>query len=125
MRSFKIDPLTNDIVFDGQNNIVMVEENEEILQCVERVLTTNLGEWFLNPDGLGLDRFEILGKKHNPEYTADLLYAAILQETRIESVENVDFEFNRQNRALKVKIVLIKANGERLEGEIDVNGTRV
>ncbi|MEK4131983.1 DUF2634 domain-containing protein [Solibacillus sp. FSL W8-0474] len=125
MQSFKIDPLTNDIILDGQNNIVMVSEDEEIIQCVERVLTTNLGEWFLNPDGLGWDRYEVLGKKHNPEYTTDLLYAAILQETRIASVEKVDFEFNRQGRALKVYVVLIKANGERLEGEFDVNGIRV
>lgn len=124
MQSFKIDPLTNDIILDGQNNIVMVGEDEEILQCVERILTTNLGEWFLNP-GMGLDRYEILGKKYNPEYTSDLLYAAILQETRISSIENIQYEFNRQGRALKVYVALIKASGERLEGEFDVNGIRV
>lgn len=124
MQSFKIDPLTNDIVFDGQNNIVMVGEDEEILQCIERVITTNSGEWFLNP-GMGFDRYEILGKKYNPEYTSDLLYAAILQETRISSIENIRYEFNRQGRGLKVYVVLIKANGEQLEGEFDVNGIRV
>lgn len=123
MKSFKIDPKTGDIMFDGQNNIIMVEEDDDIIQCVERAITTNLGEWFLNPL-MGFARFEVLGQKHDPDHETELLYAVILQEDRIESIEDLKIDFDRSSRELTVQVVLIKLNGERLEATVNVNGFR-
>lgn len=124
METFKIDPLTGDIMFDGQNNIVMIDGDEEIIQCIERTITTNIQEWFLN-HSMGFDRFKINGNKYSKEYATELIYSAILQEERIESIEKIEFDFDRANRKLTAQVILIKVDGERLEGEINANGIRI
>lgn len=121
MEAFKVDPKTGDIVLDAQNNIVIIDGDDEIIQCVERVLTTNLGEWFLDLDE-GLEKSAILGvKRFNPSHAKEVIVTAILQEPRIARVESVELQHDPGERTLDAYVVLIKANGERLEATFNVN----
>ena len=124
MKNFLIDSYTGDIVLTPQRQIAMVYDDDAIIQKVERTLTTNLEEWFLDPS-FGFPRFEVLGKTSNVAYATQLLHDAILQVEEIERVDTLNFEVDRANRRLVVNPVLIKTDGERLEvGEI-VNRIRV
>jgi phage baseplate assembly protein W len=113
--NFKL--IDGDLVFDNQNNISMVSDDDELLQCIEEILKTNTGEWFLD-DSVGFARFELLGSKFNEDTAIDLLTEAILQETRIDSLENLTLDFDRKTRKLSVTFEIIKATGESLIGEV-------
>jgi len=112
---FKVDA-TGDLVFDGQNDLELVEGDDELMQCVADILTTNLGEWFLNPEGHGFPRYEVLGEKFNREEITERLVAAVLQEDRVESVEEITWEFDRKERKLSGSFRVVKRNGEVVEG---------
>jgi phage baseplate assembly protein W len=115
MKSFYIDPNTNDLVFDGQNNLAMVDGDDELVQCIRDIVTTNLGEWFLDPTH-GFPRFRVLGEKFDRDRITDELVAAILQESRVQSVEEVTFDFDRKTRILHGTFRVKKRSGEVVEG---------
>ena len=111
--------IDGDLVLDNQHNITMVSDNDEILQCVEEILKTNAGEWFLD-DAVGFARFEVLGNKFNEESTIDALSEAILQESRVDSLENLTVNFDRKTRKLSVSFEIIKTTGETVIGEVEI-----
>ena len=117
MKSFKI--VDGDLQLDGQNNLRMVDGDDEFMQCITETLKTNAGEWFLNPLH-GFDRFEILGEKYDQERAINALFAALMQEPRVDRVENIELEFDRANRRLSVKYAVIKTTGETVEGGVVV-----
>ncbi len=119
MKSFYINPETNDIELDGSNEIKMVEGDEELIQSVRLIITTNLGEWFLNPEH-GFDRFAVLGKQIERDVVIDSLYQAILQEERVSRVENVTMEIDKENRKLNISFAFFKQNGDLAEGSVNV-----
>ena len=108
-----------DLVLDNQHNITMVSDNDEIMQCVEEILKTNAGEWFLD-DAVGFARFEVLGRKFNEETTIEALAEAILQESRVDSIENLTMNFDRKSRKLTVNFEIIKTTGETATGEVEI-----
>lgn len=108
MITFKI--VNNDLVFDAQNNLVMVEGEDEIAQSIERVLTTNKGEWFLNLEH-GLDYKAITGKGKDKESVKLAIIEAIMQEYRVDVVEEIDIKIDK-NRHIK-----INAKGRRKSGD--------
>lgn len=122
MKTFKIDPSTGDMMLDAQNKIIMVDGDEAIIQKLERTITTNLNEWFLDP-ALGFDRFRVLGEEHDRGRTATLLYDAILQVKEIESIETLEFDVDKFTRSLKIYAQLFKQNGDLLE--VDFNANRI
>lgn len=111
MKTFKI--VNGDLVFDGQNNLAMVEGEEEIAQSIERVLTTNKGEWFLNLEH-GLDYQEIQGKGRDIEGIKLALTEAILQEERVSEVEKIDL-FLDKDRHLKINVIARLQEGDTLD----------
>lgn len=119
MRTFYINPATNDLELDGSNNFKMVEGDEEILQSVRLTIQTNINEWFLNPD-FGFDRYMIQGKKIDEDLATDAIYEAILQDDRIEIVDDLTFNFDHSTRKLKIEFKFTKVDGDTLEGEMDV-----
>lgn len=112
---FKTDS-TGDLVFDGQNDLVLVEGDDELMQCVADILTTNLGEWFLNPSDHGFPLYEVLGDKFDREEVTDRLVAAVLQESRIAAVEEITWEFDRKERKLTGTFRIVKRDGEVIQG---------
>lgn len=119
MKSFYINPSSNDIEFDGQNSIKMIDGNDEIIQGVRIIITTNIKEWFLNPD-FGFDRFSILGNKHDQERATDALYKAILQHEKVAMVDNVSFEVEREKRKLKINFSFTTIDGDVIEGGVEL-----
>lgn len=117
MRNFKL--VNGDLVLDGQNNFEMVEGDDELIQCIQELLTTNLGEWFLNR-GIGFPRFEVLGNKYNQNQLIDAVNETILQEERVSRIENVEVSLNREKREVTIFFEIVKNNGETVSGEVVV-----
>jgi phage baseplate assembly protein W len=117
MINFKL--VDGDLVLDAQKNIPMVSDDDELLQCVEEILRTNAGEWFLN-DSIGFARFEVLGSKFNEDTAINSLTEAVLQEPRIDSVENITVDFDRKTRKMSVTFEIMKVTGETLIGEVEI-----
>lgn len=119
MISFYINPATNDLEFDGQNSLKMIADDDELAQAARIKMTTNLKEWFLNPDD-GFERFVVLGKNVEHDRVIDAIYAALLQIERIARVEDVKIEIDRKNRKAKVDYIFVKTSGETVEGSVTV-----
>ena len=117
MFNFKL--VDGDIVLDGQNDIALITGDDEIVQTIRENLSTNKGEWILNTD-VGFDRFSILGQKYNQDNAIDLLRETIFQDDRIDTIENLDLDFERKSRTLTVKFEIIKKTGETVAGEVSI-----
>lgn len=117
MKTFYIDPSNNDIEFDGQNNIKMVDGNDELVQCVALTLKTNKNEWFLNPEH-GFDRAVVQTKHYNEVMVNDALNEAVLQEDRARNIDEVAFDYDKATRHLKVDFKFYKKDGSLVEGGV-------
>lgn len=99
METFKI--IEDDISFDGQNNIEIVSGQDEEVQSIERALTTNIEEWFLNAEH-GFDYSVIQRKAVDEEQIRLALIEVILQEDRVSEVEEITIDLNRQTRNMTI-----------------------
>lgn len=116
MKSFKVSNNGDLIIENG--DLVIVDKHEEIRQSIERILTTNVGEWFLDM-GFGLDYQAVQGKGKTKERIKLAITEAIYQEPRIKTVDIKDIEVD-PNRHLKVYGVATDLEGN----EIDLNTLR-
>ncbi|WP_333638219.1 DUF2634 domain-containing protein [Tissierella praeacuta] len=98
MKAFKIDN-NGDLVIEN-GNLIMIEGNEELRQSIERILTTNKEEWFLDMN-FGLDYQAIQGKGKSAETIKLAISEAIYQDSRIKNVDIKDVIIDR-NRHLKI-----------------------
>ncbi len=98
MKSFKLNH-NGDLVIEN-GDLVMIDGNEELRQCLERILTTNVNEWFLDID-FGLDYSAIQGKGKAKERIKLTITEAVFQEPRINQVDIKDIDIDK-NRHLKV-----------------------
>lgn len=114
MKSFYINPETDDLEFDRAGKLVMVDGNEELRQSVRLLISTNLNEWFLDPT-LGFDFSTVLVKRPNDELIAGALFQALEQEPRIVRVENIQTDFDGVSRTLRVSFVAVSEQGEEIE----------
>lgn len=118
MKSFKLK--NGQFQFDGQNALAMVDEDDELMQCIQQTITTQLGEWFLNPT-IGWNRFNTLGRKPSEERSANDIIAAILtSEPRVASVDNVNVTFNEDGRGAKITYIVTKQDSTELAGEATI-----
>lgn len=78
-------------------------------QKVQQILSTNKGEWYLNPDE-GIDFFAMLTK--NPDY--DQIIDTILDGLRqVDETMMIDsYKFEYANRNLKITITASTPSGE-------------
>lgn len=98
MKSFKVSNNGDLIIENG--DLVIVDKHEEIRQSIERILTTNINEWFLDID-FGLDYSAMQGKGKAKERIKLTITEAIFQEPRIKQVDIRDIGIDK-NRHLKV-----------------------
>lgn len=115
MKTFKIE--NGDLVFDNLGNFEIVEGIDEIAQSIERILTTNIGEWFLNID-FGLNYNEIKGKGIDKQGIELALRDAIFQDERVDEVEFEKINIDNKNRSLEVIFNIKTIDGEREEIEV-------
>jgi phage baseplate assembly protein W len=113
MFTFKIDEATKDLIFDGQNNLQIVENADEENQSLRTILSTNLGEWFLNSD-LGLDYTLLQVKNPDLDIIRQELYSAIMQEVRVSTVDSLDVDYDMELRTLTVAFTATMINGDTI-----------
>lgn len=114
MKTFRI--VNDDIVIDGQNDISMVEGIDEIAQSIQRVLSTNINEWFLNIFH-GLDYGSIQGRGKDIEGIKLVITEAIHQEVRVEEIEFINVDIDSSTRKLKVDFRVMLFNGDIIESK--------
>lgn len=111
MKSLKIEG--GDIVIENGELVVIDGEAEEA-QCIERVLTTNQGEWFLNTLH-GMDYTQIFAKPFDEDRARLSIIEAIHQDPRVESVEEIEFQVDRAKRHMTVHVQVKMISGNTIE----------
>lgn len=112
MRTFRI--FNDDLVFDRTGNIEMVEGKEAETQAIERLLTTNTGEWFLNVEH-GLEYNKIQGKGVTDEQIRLAFVKALSQDPNISSIEEIKIERDNFERAIMITIKCNMKSGNTIE----------
>lgn len=87
MKAFKVDKNGDLIIENG--DFVVIDGRDELVQSIDRILTTNIGEWFLSM-GFGLDYQAIQGKGKNKESVKLAIKEAIYQDERVAEVDIKD-----------------------------------
>lgn len=98
-RTFKL--TDNDLTFNTDRNIAFVSGDEEIKQALERIFTTNAGEWFLNALH-GLEYTQITGKSVTNEAIQMAVIKAALQEARVREVISIEIEKDAKKRTVDI-----------------------
>ncbi len=114
MRTLKLQ--NDDLVFDGQNSLQLVEGREEAAQSIERVLSTNIGEWFLNIEH-GLDIDIIRNKLVEDDRKRLEIIRALSQDPRFEELKEFNMSFDRKERKLQLSFIALMKSGETIEVE--------
>lgn len=98
----------------------MIQGAEEIAQCGELSLGTNVGEWFLNPE-MGIRFQAFLNKNQSEEEMREEIRRALFQEPRIKTVEDIHFSVDRKNRTMDVYFSATAETGELIEREVTIS----
>lgn len=106
MESLKLDR-NGDIQFE------LVSGADELAQSCRISIGTNKGEWFLNPE-LGIPFSKFLGKQVSEEEMRSELTAGLLQDSRIQSIERIEFTIDYKTRKLVVNFSATSLNGEEI-----------
>lgn len=116
MESLKLEK--GDLIIEN-GDLATIEGVDEVSQCIERVLTTNKDEWFLDVHH-GLDYAVIFAKPFDEEQARLAIVEAVYQEPRVRSVENIEFRFDRRDRYLEIFVEVVLQNGETVQEVIPV-----
>jgi phage baseplate assembly protein W len=114
MESFKL--INGDLVME-LGELVVVNGQEEIAQCVKNVLGTNKSEWFLNPN-MGIKFNAFLEKNLNEEEMREQIRQGLFQEPRIKTVDKIAFDYDTKNRTMDVRFSATAVDGQKVEGEV-------
>ncbi|TDF92160.1 DUF2634 domain-containing protein [Paenibacillus piri] len=114
MQSFKL--VDGDLVLE-HGELQMIDGADELAQCVKSALGTNKGEWFMQPElGIKFRAFE--GKQWNEEEMREQIRQGLFQETRIQTVDTIHFDYDLPNRAMKVHFTATAKDGATIESEV-------
>ena len=105
MKSLYLDPESRDLVFDDRMGLQMVSGTDEAAQHLRLLLTTRMGEWFLNIRH-GLDHGEILGQKM-PAAESRIraaIYDAVKQDPRDIRIQSLDLAYDPRVRTLTIRL---------------------
>ena len=117
MKDLKIS--NGDLVFE-KGDLAIVECEEELRQTVYIGMQTNQGEWFLNPE-VGIRHAAFVGKKPNDEEMRAEIIRGVMQDERIQSVEDIRIERDTRSRGLTATFRAVAAGGESIEGQVTLN----
>lgn len=98
-----------------QSDFSLTKDKEDVLQSVRIILGTRLGEFFFD-ENMGLLRENLHDKPVNLDYVEqDIIEAITTQEPRIDSVDSVLFDFNKNTRNLRIGIKMTDIIGDDIE----------
>lgn len=113
MKTLKL--VNDDLVFDEQGNLLIVDGKEEEAQSLDRIFTTHKGEWFLNRN-FGFD-FRVLKRKRVDNNAIRMaVVEAGTQDSRTERVYQV--ELQKEKRRIGISFKAKMASGNVLESEV-------
>lgn len=95
----------------------MISDNDELAQSVERVLTTNLGDFFLNKN-MGFDRSLVTQKQLNNNAIRLGVIEAITQDERIKGIRSLEINLDRQNRNVVINFDILTTTNGTAEGSV-------
>lgn len=109
-----------DLLFEN-GDFNLIEGAQEVKQLLTISLSTNLKEWFLNPD-LGLDFMKLLEKPSDEDIRSEII-RVLGQEERVEIINGVEIVQDRKLRKLKVRYEVQLIDGQTLSEEVVLGGT--
>jgi hypothetical protein len=115
MISFLIE--NDDIVFNEQNELVLVTGNEEKAQSIQRTMTTNLKEFFLN-ERFGFDYRLLQQKTINKNYLRMGINDAITFDTDIKGIDSLTVSEPTTDRNATIGFKVLLKNGTTIESEV-------
>ena len=120
MKSLYLNPETNDLVITDKMGLETVSGVDEAAQHLRILLTTRLGEWFLNTQ-YGFEYDAILGEKYYPAISdiRSAILDAVSRDSRNITINTVDLEYNEHTRALLINLVA-SVNDDTFEMEITI-----
>ena len=110
MKQIKLDKY-GQVVID--NDFVMIDGEKELLQSIERIITTRVGEWFLG--GIGVVYDDIQGKNVTYSDIEYELSRAIMTDERIEQIEKLIVYEAATPRNVNVDITIKDINNNYYE----------
>lgn len=112
--------VNGDIVFE-ENNIALASGMDIQVQALRQILSTRLGEYFLNTEE-GLDFEVFLGKKEiDEDEMMEALQSAAEQVDGFIEFTQITYEYNEEKRNLKFWLVALFADETSEEIEMEVN----
>lgn len=110
--AFKIDSISNDLLIENGNLVLVKNEIEGIDQHLRARLKTFLGEWFLD-SRIGVPYFQqILGNKNpSTNLISAIFRREILKSSGVTSVKNLSVGLDAKLRELVVSFEATTANG--------------
>jgi len=108
MRTFMLQE--NDLAFDTDRNICFVQGDDEIAQALERLFTTDAGEWFLSANH-GLEYPRIRGKGVSNENIQMAIIRAAFQEARVREVVEINIDKDPINRTVNISFLCMIDTG--------------
>ena len=115
MISFLIE--NDDIVFNEQNELKMISGNEEKAQGIQRIMTTNLKEFFLN-ERFGFDYRLLQQKTINKNYLRIGINDAITFDQEIKGIDGLTVSEPTSDRKALIGFKVLLKNGTTIESEV-------
>ncbi|WP_341320818.1 DUF2634 domain-containing protein [Solibacillus sp. FSL H8-0523] len=113
-----IDLINGDLHFEN-GDFVLIDGPEEVAQCVEISIGTNLGGWFLD-ESAGTEHMLLLEKTTDDEARSEVL-RVLAQEERIDMIESVTVISDKKARKRTINYVVTLASGVVLERDVILN----
>lgn len=117
MKTFSLQD--GDLVFD-KGDFTIIEGTQELQQCLEIMLSTNLGEWFLNED-FGFNYHLALEKPEDEEVQAEIA-RVLAQEERVSTIDEITTGQDRKRRKLEANYTVTLVDGETITNEVNIHG---
>lgn len=107
-----------DLLFEN-GDFKIVENEEEVAQCIEISMKTNLGEWFLN-ESIGMEQNRLLEKTSNEEARAEVM-RMLSQEERIEVINYIEIKNNKKTRIRAIFFDVTLIGGMNITREVTLD----
>jgi len=115
--TWKIDPNTNDLVFDDNGILKTIEDDETSVQNIRLTLESWKGDFDLVPDH-GTDYARILGEQADEDTTDEIIREAIFQEDCMGVLEELTVE-KGENRKLNISFSGQLTDGTTVSMEVN------
>ncbi|MGA4517194.1 DUF2634 domain-containing protein [Solibacillus silvestris] len=112
--------INGDLSFEG-GDFIVIEGVEEVQQCLEIMLSSNLGEWFLNED-FGFNYHMALENPEDEEVQAEIA-RVLAQEERVTTIDEITTTRDKKLRTLEAGYTVSIVGGKTISSEVNIHGT--